>query len=348
MQKRNTPKLQVKEACDLGHLFTKNDVRMIGQDGAYSIPINAEESLWFFGDTFVGTLDANGRRVIENMPSNSGLICHSREVTSGLTDFSYMTNSKGEIRQLIPHLPDEDPERVHIWGMDAVFLENHVYWYYIRVRIVPERQWPYKFDVEGTGLAKAKYPELVFHRVQHDGSSTLWNENAPCFGVAVLHDKKEGLMYIYGSYLKEGYHYCALSRVGEADLCHVSAYEYLVATEPRWSPHLDEAISVMEGMPTEMSVSYNPHLECYLAVHSWETTGRLVGRTAPHPWGPWSEPITLWNSNVGLRNPLAYDGPIVYAGKEHPELSRDNGKIIYLTCVEFEEYFPRLIEVELK
>jgi hypothetical protein len=38
---------------------------------------------------------------------------------------------------------------------------------------------------------------------------------------------------------------------------------------------------------------------------------------------------------------------LVYAGKEHPCLSRENGRILYITYVEFEEYYPHLLEVSL-
>jgi hypothetical protein len=101
----------------------------------------------------------------------------------------------------------------------------------------------------------------------------------------------------------------------------------------------------MEGMQTEMSVSFNSYLGCYLVILSWETKGQIVGRAAPHPQDSWNNSVFLWISKVPLRNPLVYNRPVVYAGKEHPELARENGKIIYLTCAEFEEHYPRLIEV---
>jgi len=341
-------KLTVTNARDLGFLFTKNNVKMIGQDGAYSIPINSNETLWLFGDTLIGTFDETGRRLIERMPNNTGLICRSKDAASGLTDFSYLTDKSGELRQLIPLLPDEPHNDYRIWGMHGCYINNKVYWYYIRVRILPEGQWPYKFDVAGSGLALADYPELNFKRVMDENSSILWQKENPCFGVAVLSVKKNGFVYVYGSYLKDWKHHCSLARVPFDSLEYISYYEYLISPEPKWSHDRSKAISIMEGMPTEMSVSFNSYLGCYLAVHSMETRGRLVGRTSLHPWGPWSKPVVLWTSKVPLRNPLVYNGPLVYAGKEHPELAKENGKVIYLTCVEFEEYYPRLIEVILK
>lgn len=340
--------LKVEKARDLGRLFSRNDARMIGQDGAYSVPINSEESLWLFGDTFIGTFDENGRRRIERMPNNTGLICRSRVASSGLTDFTYLKDRAGEIRQLIPLLPAENPDVYRIWGMDGCMIGEKIFWFYIRIRILPELHWPFKFEPAGSGLAMAESSDFIFNRIKIGGTTVLWDEKLPCFGVSVLCEKRENFAYIYGSTLKQKKQYCVLARGPMENLTDLSRYEYFVSSEPRWSPESEKAQPIMEGMPTEMSVSFNSYLDCYLAVHSWETTGQLVGRTAPFPWGPWSEPVHLWNSKVGLRNPLVYDGPIVYAGKEHPELSKENGKIIYLTCVEFEEYFPRLIEVVLQ
>ena len=95
-----------------------------------------------------------------------------------------------------------------------------------------------------------------------------------------------------------------------------------------------------------MSVSWSGHLQRYLAVHSLDLTGKIVARIAPNPWGPWSAAVLLWSVEVKRQQPLPY--PIlIYAGKEHPELSAENGRRIYLTYVEFEEYFPHLVEVSL-
>jgi hypothetical protein len=91
-------------------------------------------------------------------------------------------------------------------------------------------------------------------------------------------------------------------------------------------------------------VSWNEHLGCYLAVHSFDLTGQIVARTAPAPWGPWSAPVVLWQ--VARNDALPYM-QLIYAGKEHPELAAGGGRRIYLTYIEFEEYFPHLIEVTL-
>ena len=50
--------IKIKSFRDLGIQFKDNQHSMVGQDGAYSIPIQ-DEILWFFGDTLIGTRKKN-------------------------------------------------------------------------------------------------------------------------------------------------------------------------------------------------------------------------------------------------------------------------------------------------
>lgn len=334
-------------ARDLGPLFQTNTLKMIGQDGAYSFPVDPRQALWVFGDTFVGSLDQTGRRVVDKLLNNSALICPRQDPAAGLQEYQYLTNHAGELRQLLFTRADEDAEIYRLWGMHGCCVQSRIYWFYVRVRILPQASWPFKFDVAGSGLAVADWPDCVFERIEYHGSTLIWAPSEPCFGVAVLPRPETGWIYIYGSVLRAQQHECMLARAPVDGIADPGRYEYLVTAQPKWSRNPGDAISILTGMPTEMSVSYNPYLGGYLAVYSWEISGRIIGRTAPQPWGPWSDPVVLWTPQVPLRNPLVYNGPLIYAGKEHPELAKMNGQIIYLTCVEFEEYFPRLIEVEL-
>ena len=153
-------------------------------------------------------------------------------------------------------------------------------------------------------------------------------------------------MYLYG-YLNEREHgeHCYLARVFEDEIEVRRAYEYW--SKDGWTHDLSTASSVFGGMPNEMSVSWNPYLESFLAVHSLGMSGKIVARTASTPWGPWSEPHTLWSVEPAVPATDTFT-PLIYAGKEHPEMSVDGGRTIYVTYIEFEEYFPHLIEIRLE
>src|SRR5512135_2705699 len=102
----STPLLRPASVRDLGPQFTRNPHQMIGQDGAYSIPLGAE-TLWFFGDTLVGTRvpgeslwypggvpvghsDMTGKGTIRRMLNNTALLLADRDGRDGLRAFRYI------------------------------------------------------------------------------------------------------------------------------------------------------------------------------------------------------------------------------------------------------------------
>lgn len=213
--------------------------------------------------------------------------------------------------------------------------------------MLEEGPFPVNFDIVGSGLAVGDTRSFECLRVKRGGSSILWGAGDPHFVTAFLHDASAGWVYAYGArHDGMGGQDCFIARVRPGHAGDPDAYEYLVGPAPLWSRDRTGAIPVFSGMPNELSVSYNRYLGSYLAVHSYLLSGDIVARTAPAPWGPWSDPVRLWQVRPERRQPLPYP-PLVYAGKEHPELSRENGRILYVTYVEFEEYFPHLLEVRL-
>lgn len=358
-----TTRILVERARDLGPQFQDNPHRMVGQDGAYSIPLG-DDSLWFFGDTLIGARvpgeslwypggrpvghrDMAGRGSIDSMPNNTGLILEQTSGSKGLTRYRYICDERGNLRQLVPRLPDEHPDEVRVWCLHGIALKEKVYLYYITVAMVEEGPMPVNFALRGSGLAVSDRGRWAFRRIESRGSTLWWKNNQPQFGTAVLPDRYSDWLYVYGVIQDaRGVQQCYLSRVHRGEIERLDAYEYYAGPGPEWSAEVDRAIPVMEGMPNEMSVSFNPWLNAFLAVHSQGISGVIVGRTAPEPWGPWSDPVPLWEVKVHREKPLPY--PIlIYAGKEHPELAGDNGRILYITYIEFEEYYPHLVEVTL-
>jgi len=356
-------KLNVRSVRDLGPQFADNPHDMVGQDGAYSIPME-DETLWFFGDTFlgrrvpgeslwypggvpVGHADMSGKSGIRRMINNCGLILPATDGRRGLRNFRYICDSTGDIRPLIPLAPDEDPDWFRIWCLHGIALGSKIILYFIKVEMLEGGPFPVNFRIVGSGLASGRRDEWTFRRILRNGSSILWGETDPHFATAVLHDIPSSWLYLYGSRQQaSGEQVSCLARVRPHAIEDPASYEYLSALTPAWGPSPAQAIPVFSGMPNELSVSYNAYLGQYLAVHAFNLSGDLVGRTAPAPWGPWTDPIVLCSVRHERTHPLPYP-PLVYAGKEHPELAIEDGQVLYLTYVEFEEYFPHLIEVTL-
>ena len=358
----------VEGARDRGAMFADNPHRMVGQDGAFSIPLAPGRTLWFFGDTLigrrppagqslwtidgkpVGPADMTGRGTFERMINNTALVLNHKTGADSLDGFRYVTGDDQQLRALIPLEGDEHPDRDRIWCQHGIALGaggEKILLSFIKVRMLDDGPLPVNFEIVGSGLAVGSSRDWVFRRVVgSNGSSILWPAEQPHFATAFLkRPDGDGFVYCYGSVNQSGTQNCYLARVREAEVERPERWEYLTNCEGAWSPRVADAVVLFSGMPSELSVSWNAHLGAYLAVHSLDLTGKIVGRIAPKPWGPWGEPVTLWK--VEKLHPFPYL-QLIYAGKEHPELAGDGGRRIYLTYIEFEEYFPHLVEVTLR
>lgn len=353
--------LKVKSTRDLGLQFVENEHKMVGQDGAYSIITEkgllfyfgdtiigkriSGESLWYPGGETVGHRDMSGLGGTERMLNNTGLIITDKDASKGIINFNYVLDSAGEIKQLIPLLEDEDPDWIRVWCLHGVEVNNKLYLFFIKVVTKDEGIFPVNFDIIGSGIAVGDTDNWEFKRIYNNGSDILWKAEQPHFAAAVI--KEDSYLYLYGVVQdKEGIQNCYLARVEKNKIEDLGEYQYYVGSGS-WTNNVNEAEVLFSGMPNELSVSYNNYLDKYLAVHSLDLTGKIVGRTSDTPWGPWSEHVELFQVKVEREKELPYP-TLIYAGKEHPFLSKENGKIIYATYIEFEEYYPHLIEITLE
>jgi len=353
--------LIVTKVKDLGAQFVENPNKMVGQDGAYSIPLK-DKSLFFFGDTLIGKrtegeslwypggvplgpVDMTGIGGLDKMITNTGLLCYDKTGENGFKNFEYILNEQGQLKQLIPHESDEDPNWYRIWCLHGVAIKDKVYLYFIKIKMLEEGEPPANFVVIGSGLAVGSEIDWKFKRIFYNGSYILWNEDEPGFASAILYEEEYDFVYLYGTKNdRSGKHNLHLARVKPDDIEKIGCYEYFISEKDGWTKDVKQSRPVFSEMPNELSVNYNHYLGCYLSIHSLELTGKIVARTASTPWGPWSEHITLWQvvPKKILKGPSL---ELIYAGKEHPSFAKDSGKTIYITYIEFEEYYPHLIEV---
>ena len=355
--------IKVAAARDLGPMFVNNSHCMIGQDGAFSIPLKPGRTLWFFGDTLIGQripgqslwyrdgqpvghADMSGKGQIDRMINNTGLILNHRTGAGSLDDFQYICTEDGQLRPLIPLEADEDPDWDRIWCQHGIRLDDKVILSFIKVRMLDEPgPFPVNFEIVGSGLAVGSQRDWQFRRIERSGDSILWKAAEPHFATAFF--AEDAFVYLYGTVKTGATHHAYLARAARDAIERIAGYEYLISPAPAWSRNLSDAIPLFDGMPSELSVSFHRFLNSYLAVHSLDLTGRIVARTAPNPWGPFSAPVELWQAKAELPAELDYMR-LIYAGKEHPELAGDGGRVLYLTYIEFEEYFPHLVEVTLQ
>ena len=358
-------KIKIKNTLDLGVLFTNNDYDVVGMDGGYSIPLK-NKTLWFFGDTLtgertkeeslwypggqkIGPGNMAGTGKIRKMLTNSALLVPGDKALACLSNYGFVTDDNNNLRQLIPYLPDEDKDEFRIWCLHGIELEKGIYLYYQKVQMLEEEDiLPVNFRIVGSGLAFSENLNKDFKRLTFNDQTLFWKESQPQFATSVLNNiTKDGYIYCYGVLQnKQGIQQCYIARVKSDNIDQKDNYEYLVKQNNTWDTKIENAIVIFEGMPNELSVSFNKYLDAYLAVHSLDLTGKIVARTAPNPWGQWSDYTEIHQVKAERKIELPYP-VLIYAGKEHPELAEKDGQILHITYVEFEEYFPHLVRIGL-
>jgi hypothetical protein len=164
------------------------------------------------------------------------------------------------------------------------------------------------------------------------------------FGSATLVVEKQ--LYIYGCELLSASlsKSCRIARVPIADILDRTAWQFFIGNGA-WSPELRAAVDIFSGN-NMMSVFYNPYIERYLVVYSELMGVDILLRTATQPEGPWSSPIIVF---AGERPNTEFGW--IYDALAHPELSQDNGRIIYITYsreLEPGKSEMRLVSVQLE
>ena len=362
--KKDEKLFRVLKTRDIGPQFVNNKNKMVGQDGAYSIPIENGRALWFFGDTLIGTRtigeslwywfgepagpgDMSGKRGIDKMINNTGLILKDTSGRNGFNNFEYICDKAGNLKPLIPLEKDESPDEIRNWCLHGIKLNGKIYLYFIKVKMIEGAVLPVNFEVLGSGLAVGYERDWNFSKIYFNDSQIIWKANEPKFASAICYDKTNDWVYLFGVVQsKDNIQKCYVARVRPGDIEDPASYEYLSSFKPEWDLDVKDALPIFSNVPNELSVSFNKYLNKYLAVHSYDLTGKIVERTSENPWGPWSEPYELFRVKAKRDKELPYP-VLIYAGKEHPELAEDDGKIIYVTYIEFEEYFPHLLEIHL-
>lgn len=330
----------------LGKQFLDNPVGVTGADGATSTPLPSGESLWLFGDTVEGPFKSIRGRDLSKLSSNTAAIVPRQDASGGIQTFRFISRPDGKRpRQLVPFAANEDSSVHRVWPIHGVCIGKKIYVFYHRISLLKDVDVFVNFKLDGMGIARAEVDVLEFARLTApDGTREYWKGDQPSFGVFI--ERIDDYVYLWGSLATGMY----LARTRPRSIDDLNNYEYLVESpdldqpkrSPRWSKTFQQTAKLFDSVPNEMSAAYNPYLRQHMAFHSLFRENKIIMRTAPQITGPWSA------GEVVYRPERITDTDLIYAAKEHPELARDGGRILYVTFVNSATYVPQLIEVTLK
>ncbi|MBA4146682.1 MAG: DUF4185 domain-containing protein [Verrucomicrobia bacterium] len=303
-------------APELNAFFRKTN-GWIGADGAYSIPLSRNKTLWLFSDTWIGTVRDGKRSDVKMINNTIAIQEHGKE-----PQFYYRTNvHSAEAESLIK--PEDG--RGFYWLFDGAQTKDGVFFFLRQVEIV-DHSSVFGFRGFSTSLARIKNPkddpmkwrieQLKFPFAEYNGKDSI------TFGSAVMKDK--GFVYIYGnnSGPEKAVKGMIVARVPERKFASFDDWRFF--SNGKWTTDFKSATPISDETASEASVSYWPALKKYVFVHTQSIWGKVMLRTADKPSGPWSEPTLLYECPE-----MKYPSKVFcYAGKAHPQLSSKRDELI--------------------
>jgi hypothetical protein len=331
---------------DLGLQFLDNRLSITGQDGATSTQLPNGDAFWMFGDTIEGPFETIRNHNLTEVLSNTASIVPAQDVSQGIKQYKYLKSADGKRpHQVIEFRADENKATQRLWPIHGICVDDTIYAFYHKITMDPEVDVFETFELNGMGIARAQVGEYRFERLTAaDGTQEFWKGDQPGFGV-FIEKLADDYLYLWGCYWTGMF----LARTHPETIEDLASYEYLVAaptlaspeTKAVWKKTFAPSAELFGGVPNELSVSYNPYLKRHIAIHVFHRENKLALRTAPSIVGPWSEP------EIFFRPQRKSADDLFTAGKEHPELRRENGKVLYVTYVNSSDYVPRLLEITL-
>ena len=353
-QTRPEPGFKIVAVKDLGILETNPLIR--ARDGGYSC-LFAGRFVWLYGDTILDRGGEDGRTWL----GNSWSWTNDMDPAGGIGPFFERTDSKGMPTEFFPLTEKErafnqahrgDPcaekpcgARWAIWpgAMIADPKRRRTLIFYTKVYV--EKGY-FNFQSLGQGIAIWDHFKTLPARPRLSSKShhptLLFTKDEPGFGSAALVLK--GRLYAYGCKLDGLKKPCYVARVNMAKALNRNAWKFY-AGQGQWVAACERARPVFTGNDI-MSVFFNPYLNRFMALYSRPLESRVMVRTAAKPEGPWSEAIEAFKTKTPLVDPRW-----VYDGLAHPEYSKENGRILFITYsrrIGFLESEMRLVTMEIE
>ncbi len=338
-------KFTASSAPELDNLFQQTN-GWVGADGAFSVPLSKNKSVWLYSDTWIGKVN-EGKRVDVSMINNTIAIQrHGKR-----PEFYYPTNEQGKAQSFIK--PADG--RGFFWLFHGTRTKAGLFFFLRQLEIV-DKNSVFGFKGFSSSIAHVKNPDDHPAKWQIEQTKFPFEKHSKeeqvVMGAALM--KRHGYIYIYGNHSgpeksKKG---MIVARVHEKQFGVFDQWQFF--SNGNWVKDFNSVTPICIDAPSEASVSYWPKLKKYVFVYIQGFWGKVVIRTSDQPTGPWSEPIPIYDAPE-----MKYPSKVfAYAGKAHPELSASKDELIVTYAANsfnFVEviqdarlYWPRFVRVKIE
>ncbi len=307
-----------------------------GGDGAYSIKLDGERTLWLFGDTFAAHEEGRKDRVDMDVILGTTLAVSTCSINNEFKIQYYLKNKSGKFVSLFG-------EDEWSWPQDPFVVDNVLYIPLIAVSAADKKGELFNFKITGHKLARIKDFSAADPRDWNldyiDLTPAIPQDIAAFATTSVVHDNYV-YFYPFYSYSKEALNVLGniLARIPINKLDNpMGAIEYYTK-DGTWQNNLNPAQVkvVLDAGVSELSVRYHAGDKKWIAVYlNTQNKGdRFLYQTADKLEGPWTAPKVLGMPipEVDPQSPLYDKSNFCYAGKEHIEFARNRNLVVTYVC----------------
>jgi hypothetical protein len=333
-------------ANELDALFERTD-GWIGADGAYSVALSQNRTLWLFSDTWVGRI-RGGQRTDATIVNNTVGV---QEGPGKRLTYSIARWPDGKPRALI--VPADG--RGWFWLQAGMACQGELSLFLNQVEKTDDNS-VFGFRAIGLWLGSVanadERPERWRVQQVKMPNTVFSHDRVLAWGAAALRVRDD--LYVYGFDDRRGKgafnRQMVLARVPARSVSDMVAWRYF--HDGLWSEDFHNPSHLAGDIACEYSVT--PLGNRYLAVYTESgLSPRIMGRTADQPWGPWSAATVLYECPEMSRDKKVF----CYAAKAHPSLSSGNDLVVSYVVNSFDLrqvvcdatlYWPRFVRVTLK
>lgn len=325
-----------------------------GADGVYSLPLSGDErwgsgsgdarTLIWFGDTFVGGVNADGSRIGGTaMVNNTSALLVGREADASKLQFNVRRDSAGNaVAMIVPK-----KKKTWYWPMDGVTLRGKTYTYSLRMKT--GTGGVFNFATDGVDLLSARAVDAVPYAGGYTrkalplyAPAASDKRGETVFGVATLPLIKparlaapDGYLYVYGLRHDPLNKKLLVARVLPTQIGQAGAYRFWNGSA--WVDQMSAAAPLANRMGAELSVIQVPDGRFMVVYQLDGISDQVAVRYAPTPTGPFGAPIVVWKCPEAGLTPNTY----LYGAKAHPHLSAPGELLIsyHVNTFDFWENF---------
>lgn len=330
---------KAESAPEWDALFNRNS-GWTGADAGYSIPLSGVDSpqesnngqtLFLYGDTFIGEVDSTGHRYDATIVRNTYAILEGSQPLAEQITFFWETGDNGQPAGVfIPNTPNSNPDNWY-WPMDGILLNDTIYVFTLRMKL-GELGELFPFEVAGISLISftidsvqgiISYEEIdtpLYYKNEEEGWDIVLGQAVMPMTEQSGNPNPDGYIYIYGprsGFLKKD---LVAGRVLPENLTDFSKWEFWDGET--WSSEIQNCASITRFISQEFSVTPINNGKFLLV---FQINNLVAIRTAENPSGPFDIIYrAIWDCPEVEEDIDIY----VYNAKAHPHLSKPKELLI--------------------